>query len=198
MRESSRNLVRLDMARCALCRYVTPGGFRESALVAGLSQDALNSMESKVRARMRLYRPGGQMACELAKNPTVLIVNDSVFAHGGVLAQHGELAHGLHYASSSHKHCCCHPYLPMAHCSCDLLSERRTCSSSHMLLTVALIPAFVGAFGGMPKGKTMFDLTVHLCIEELSLSRCDSPQSQKCWQHLKHEATKRVTRMGSV
>ncbi|CAL5219968.1 g1905 [Coccomyxa viridis] len=69
-------------------RYVTPGGFRESALVAGLSPDALNSMESKVRARMRLYRPGGQMACELAKNPTVLIVNDSVFAHGGVLAQH--------------------------------------------------------------------------------------------------------------
>ena len=53
-------------------------------------------MESKVRARMRLYRPGGQMACELAKNPTVLIVNDSVFAHGGVLSQHGEpcMAHG--------------------------------------------------------------------------------------------------------
>ena len=76
------------------CRYVTPGGFRESALVAGLSQDALNSMESKVRARMRLYRPGGQMACELAKNPTVLIVNDSVFAHGGVLAQHGGLSDG--------------------------------------------------------------------------------------------------------
>ena len=73
------------------CRYVTPGGFRESALAAGLSQDALSSMESKVRARMRLYRPGGQMACELAKNPTVLIVNDSVFAHGGVLSQHGEL-----------------------------------------------------------------------------------------------------------
>ena len=54
-------------------------------------------MESKVRARMRLYRPGGQMACELAKNPTVLIVNDSVFAHGGVLAQHGESSEALDY-----------------------------------------------------------------------------------------------------
>lgn len=85
----------LITGRLYSCRYVTPGGFRESALVAGLSQDALDSMESKVRARMRLYRPGGQMACELAKNPTVLIVNDSVFAHGGVLAQHGELAHSL-------------------------------------------------------------------------------------------------------
>ena len=72
-------------------RYVTPGGFRESALAAGLAQDKLDSMEARVRARMMLYRPGGQMALELAKNPTVLIVNDSVFAHGGVLSQHGGL-----------------------------------------------------------------------------------------------------------
>ena len=48
-------------------------------------------MEGRVRARMMLYRPGGQMALELAKNPTVLVVNDSVFAHGGVLSQHGGL-----------------------------------------------------------------------------------------------------------
>jgi hypothetical protein len=63
---------------------------------------------------MRLYRPGGQMACELAKNPTVLIVNDSVFAHGGVLSQHGGqcAAQGpvskvfsvRHGASMSHPH----------------------------------------------------------------------------------------------
>ncbi len=72
-------------------RYVTPGGFRESALAAGLDREKLDSMEGRVRARMMLYRPGGQMALELAKNPTVLIVNDSVFAHGGVLSQHGGL-----------------------------------------------------------------------------------------------------------
>ena len=29
------------------------------------------------------------MARELAKNPTVLIVNDTLFAHGGVLKRHG-------------------------------------------------------------------------------------------------------------
>jgi len=30
------------------------------------------------------------MARELAKNPTVLIVNDTLFAHGGVLKRHGK------------------------------------------------------------------------------------------------------------
>lgn len=29
------------------------------------------------------------MARELAKNPTVLVVNDTLFAHGGVLKRHG-------------------------------------------------------------------------------------------------------------
>ena len=28
---------------------------------------------------------GGRMARELSKNPTVLIVNDTIFAHGGVM-----------------------------------------------------------------------------------------------------------------
>ncbi len=30
------------------------------------------------------------MAMELAKNPTVLVVNDTAFAHGGLLPVHGE------------------------------------------------------------------------------------------------------------
>ena len=29
------------------------------------------------------------MAMELSKNPTVLVVNDNVFAHGGLLPEHG-------------------------------------------------------------------------------------------------------------
>ena len=29
------------------------------------------------------------MAMELSKNPTVLVVNDTVFAHGGLLPEHG-------------------------------------------------------------------------------------------------------------
>ncbi len=77
-------------------RYVTPGGFRESAIVAGLRDQALESTEARVKARMHLWRPGGQLACELAKNPTVLVVNDTVFAHGGVLPQHGAYACGAH------------------------------------------------------------------------------------------------------
>ena len=31
------------------------------------------------------------MARELAKNPTVLVVNDTLFAHGGVLKRHGTM-----------------------------------------------------------------------------------------------------------
>lgn len=73
------------------CRYVTPGGFRESGLVAGLRGEALESVEKRLRARLHLYSPGGRLACELAKNPTVLIINDTVFAHGGVLPNHGAL-----------------------------------------------------------------------------------------------------------
>ncbi|KAK9909578.1 hypothetical protein WJX75_004395 [Coccomyxa subellipsoidea] len=69
-------------------RYVTPGGFRESGLVAGLRGEALESVEKRLRARLHLYSPGGRLACELAKNPTVLIINDTVFAHGGVLPNH--------------------------------------------------------------------------------------------------------------
>ncbi len=72
-------------------RYVTPGGFRESGLVAGLRGEALESVEKRLRARLHLYSPGGRLACELAKNPTVLIINDTVFAHGGVLPNHGAL-----------------------------------------------------------------------------------------------------------
>ena len=70
-------------------RYVTPGGFRESAMVMGLRGELLESVEKRMRARLALYSPGGQLAVELAKNPTVLVINDTLFAHGGVLPKHG-------------------------------------------------------------------------------------------------------------
>lgn len=73
------------------CRYATPGGFRESALAAGLRGEDLQNVEKQKQARQRMYTPGGPMARELAKNPTVLIVNDTLFAHGGVLKRHGML-----------------------------------------------------------------------------------------------------------
>ena len=46
-------------------------------------------METTLRARLHMYAPGQPMARELAKNPTVLMVNDTLFAHGGVLPHHG-------------------------------------------------------------------------------------------------------------
>ena len=72
-------------------RYVTPGAFWESAIAAGMTEDDIASdRQGVLRARWFLYRPGGQMARELAKNPTVLVVNDLVFAHGGLLPHHSK------------------------------------------------------------------------------------------------------------
>lgn len=75
-------------------RYATPGGMRESALAAGLRGEDLLDVEKHKQARQRMYTPGGPMARELAKNPTVLIVNNTLFAHGGVLKRHGK--HTVH------------------------------------------------------------------------------------------------------
>ncbi|KAK9835143.1 hypothetical protein WJX81_001017 [Elliptochloris bilobata] len=73
---------------CGDFRYATPGGFREAALAAGVRGDALRCVETTLRARLHMYAPGQPMARELAKNPTVLMVNDTLFAHGGVLPHH--------------------------------------------------------------------------------------------------------------
>jgi hypothetical protein len=48
------------------------------------------SFTMQARARLALFSPGAPLARKLAQNPTVLIVNDSVFAHGGLLPVHGE------------------------------------------------------------------------------------------------------------
>lgn len=41
-----------------------------------------------MQARFALWAPGGPLARELAKNPSVLIVNDTVFVHGGLTVEH--------------------------------------------------------------------------------------------------------------
>jgi Calcineurin-like phosphoesterase len=69
-------------------RYVTSGAFTESGMIMGLSGAQLQDLEMLVRARLALYTPGQPMALELSKNPTVLVVNDTVFAHGGLLPEH--------------------------------------------------------------------------------------------------------------
>ena len=71
-----------------LRRYVTEGAFVESGMVMGLQGAELQSLDLLVRARLALYAPGQHMAKELSKNPTVLVINDTVFAHGGLLPIH--------------------------------------------------------------------------------------------------------------
>ncbi|XWS71901.1 hypothetical protein CRYUN_Cryun03dG0177900 [Craigia yunnanensis] len=43
-----------------------------------------------VIARSVLFRPGGPLACELARHAVVLKVNDWIFCHGGLLPHHGK------------------------------------------------------------------------------------------------------------
>lgn len=57
-------------------------------MIMGLSGEQLSNLELLMRARLALYTPGQPMAVELSKNPTVLVVNDTVFAHGGLLPIH--------------------------------------------------------------------------------------------------------------
>lgn len=73
---------------CGDYRYVTAGAFLEAAMAAGLKGEQAENWENQLRARVRLYSPGGPMALELSKNPTVLVVNDTAFAHGGLLPEH--------------------------------------------------------------------------------------------------------------
>jgi hypothetical protein len=81
-------------------RYVTEGGFREFegvvALPEGeelLADSVLLAHEPAHRARVAAFRPGGPYALLLARRNTVVIVGETVFAHGGVLPAHA--AHGL-------------------------------------------------------------------------------------------------------
>eukprot|EP00803_Ostreobium_quekettii_P004169 evm.model.scf_1272.5 EVM.evm.TU.scf_1272.5 scf_1272:24789-27888(-) len=78
---------------CGNFRYVTRGAFYESALAAGLDPEAALVWDQQLIARVAMYSPGGILSKELAKNPTVLVVNDTVFAHGGLLPVH--LDYGL-------------------------------------------------------------------------------------------------------
>ncbi|GLC38946.1 hypothetical protein PLESTB_000464400 [Pleodorina starrii] len=75
---------------CGDFRYVTPGAFAESALYAGLSESDLKDWQLVAKVRYSLFKPGGDLAKEFARNPTVLVVNDTVFAHGGLLPTHVE------------------------------------------------------------------------------------------------------------
>ncbi len=72
-------------------RWATRGGMQEAAKMAGVTGAALNNPVALAQGRSKMYRPGGPIARMLARNPTILVVNDTLFAHGGVLPEHGEV-----------------------------------------------------------------------------------------------------------
>ena len=84
-------------------RYVTAGAFAESVRFGRRLEELFGDAEAGSRAepaseddawqaalstRIGLFAPGGPLAQQFARNSTVLVVNDTVFAHGGLLPAH--------------------------------------------------------------------------------------------------------------
>ena len=71
-------------------RYVTEGGFVDfqDAVVITEEDSLLLSFEPSQRARVAAFRPGGPFAKLLAERPVVLVIDDNVFVHGGLLPMH--------------------------------------------------------------------------------------------------------------
>jgi hypothetical protein len=68
-------------------RYVTPGGFAEFADLAVAAGADLLKVPEAFRGRVAAFRPGGAYARNFASRRVVVIVGDTVFAHGGVLPE---------------------------------------------------------------------------------------------------------------
>ncbi len=73
-------------------RYVTEGGFADFADVPGLdlSDPQIAQAPSATKPRAAAFKPGGPYARILAHRNVVVVVGDTVFAHGGVLPKHVE------------------------------------------------------------------------------------------------------------
>ena len=73
-------------------RYVTEGGYADFAdLAEGSEPDSLLlAHEPSQRGRVVAFRPGGPYARMLAERPLILLLDDTVFVHGGVLPLHLE------------------------------------------------------------------------------------------------------------
>ena len=46
--------------------------------------------QAQLKARIALFAPGGPIAQELANSYAALQINDTVFAHGGIMPHHVE------------------------------------------------------------------------------------------------------------
>jgi len=73
-------------------RYVTPGGFAdfEGAVEFDPADPDLVELEPLHRVRAAAFRPGGPFALLLAEHEVILVIEDSVFVHGGLHPEHVE------------------------------------------------------------------------------------------------------------
>jgi hypothetical protein len=71
-------------------RYVTPGGYRDfdGTPEAPELDPVLSRVPERVRSRVAAFAPGGAWARRLAAHNTVMVIGDTVFAHGGLIAAH--------------------------------------------------------------------------------------------------------------
>jgi hypothetical protein len=76
-------------------RYVTEGGYKDFEGVPGADPlGPLGKLPERARARAAAFMPGGPYAKKLAPRPVILMVGDTVFAHGGVLPSHARYGAG--------------------------------------------------------------------------------------------------------
>ncbi|MCC6901171.1 MAG: metallophosphoesterase [Polyangiaceae bacterium] len=71
-------------------RYVTEGGFRDygNTPLVGQRGKQASLLPPEQHGRAAAFLPGGPAAEKLAARPVVIVVGDTVFAHGGVLPGH--------------------------------------------------------------------------------------------------------------
>lgn len=73
-------------------RYVTPKGFEDFADAPGVDLESgderVRSFPLPARARIMAFRPKGPYAMKLAAHDVVVVVNGSMFVHGGILPKH--------------------------------------------------------------------------------------------------------------
>ncbi len=71
-------------------RYVTKRGFEafQQADTSRFAQPVLEQLGAQARGRAGAFLPGGEWSRLLAEHPVIVVVGDTVFAHGGVLGSH--------------------------------------------------------------------------------------------------------------
>ncbi len=71
-------------------RYVTPGGFADFVIPPDpkTAPPELAQVPEHARPRVAAFLPGAPYAQKMANYPVVVVVGDTLFAHGGVLPEH--------------------------------------------------------------------------------------------------------------